>query len=450
VRTLRCRRGYTTVFLFFALSLFVIFSGMHVLLLISVGTTSRAYDHYRQGATEQTRLQRAVNEAVLAQCEIAVAPAGTATPRAPAAELARQLANLNTGGATIVAQAQPATLPVPIMFPSGLGPPDALGAPSNDLQLAASPELLKLLGSRVAEYGALTYEFASTRTVLDQVRTYRSQVTARVVAVPLTRFAIAAYDLPGELGATGAGAAGLPASAQPAGLVPGRDPAFVPDLQAQAGTLPYHYRRRASLASAYQYVFSQQYIDRAAEYAGVTHFCDLDAAAGSTAQLDGMTRVAGGAQWDLGLAGGGKYTTITQTKEVAVVFTRLAGRTLTLYDSVGDPNSFPLLLVLAGPSDASVGPLTVDIAAVTRPVLIIGYNLRVMAEPNASLRGALLLDPASALPATGNSLNVAHLSYWAGTSTVAATAVTTGMTLPAGVEAMAPRVVYVASTATKL
>ena len=59
------RRGYITLLVFVILVFFGTIAGMHMLLCIGVGQTARAYDAYRQGLTEATRLERAVNESCL-------------------------------------------------------------------------------------------------------------------------------------------------------------------------------------------------------------------------------------------------------------------------------------------------------------------------------------------------------------------------------------------------
>jgi hypothetical protein len=214
--------------------------------------------------------------------------------------------------------------------------------------------------------------------------------------------------------------------------------------------MPYHFRRKAVLAAAYQYLFSQRYLDRVAEYVGITHYHDLDAAANATAQLDGLVRMGNGADFDLGLAGGGQYATIRYTKDAVVVFTRQAGKTVNLSDSVGNGSAAPMLVVLAGPP-APAAPLTVNFAgSVQRPVVLVGYNIRVTAAPNVGFAGALFLDPLSSVASGTGPLLAGHLSYSLRAGGVPAGAVQAGATLPLSAEALAPRVIYVATTQQRL
>ncbi len=441
------RRGYITLLVFVILVLFGTIAGMHMLLCVGVGQTARAYDAYRQGLAEATRLERAVNESCLMLRGVNYA----SSTRTTAEEVAAQLAVLDAGGATITVDRVPATLSAPVSFPDVTAVPDPLGVPGTALQSMASAELGQLLGARVAEYPVQDFRFTSRRTVLDQTYGYGWLIQAQLVAVPMTRYAVVAYELPDEIGAmtAGAGSSG-PTSTAPIGLAPGNDPASLPVLQAAAGTMPYHFRRRAVLAAAYQYLFSQRYLDRVAEYVGITHYHDLDAAANATAQLDGLARTGNGANFDLGLAGAGQYATIRDTKDAVVVFTRQAGKNVNLSDSVGNGSAAPMLVVLAGPP-APAAPLTVNFAgSIQRPVVLVGYNIQVTAAPNVRLAGALFLDPLSSVAGGTGPLSAGHLSYSRRTGGVPPGAVQVGGAVPLSAEALAPRVIYVATTQQRL
>ena len=437
------RRGYITLLVFVILVFFATIAGMHMLMCIGVGQTARAYDAYRQGFAEATRLERAVNESCLMLRGMNYASSNRTT----AEEVAAQLAALDAGGTAITVNSVPATLPAPVSFPDVTAAPDPLGAPSAALQCMAPAALSQLLGPRVAEYPVQEFRFTSRRTVLDQAYDYSWLVQAQLVAVPMTRYSVVAYELPSEIGAATAGAGGsAPVPTAPPGLAPGSDPASLPDLQAAAGTMPYYFRRRAILAAAYQYLYSQCYLDRVAEYVGITHYHDLDAAANATAQLDGLARAGNGANFDLGLAGGGQYATIRYTKDAVVVFTRQAGKTVTLSDSVGNGSAAPMLVVLAGPPPPAA-PLAVNFAgSIQRPVVLVGYNIRVTAAPNVGLAGALFLDPMSSVAVGTGPLHVAHLSYSLRAGGVPAGTVQAGAPLPHSAEILAPRVIYVATT----
>lgn len=439
----RSASGYILVLFVVLLAFVSVLASMQVLVLTSVATTSRAYDAYEQGATELVRLEHAVAESVLAQRQIAVA-----TPtRSLTDELGARLAELSPDGAPLALEQGPASLPQVISFPDPGALPDALSPISQELRPFLTPELGALCGPDAAEYPELRFVFTSQRVVLDTTRTYRSAVAARLIAVPLTRHAIAAYDLPSEIGAAAHEPVTGPVSELPAGLAPGRDDAFVSDLQSEPGVLPYHFRHRATLAAAYQYLFSQSFLDRTAEYAGITHVHQIGSQT-PTATVAGMTTAGTTTQWDLGLACTGTYGTVTDTKDAVVVYAETAGRTLRLRDS-GAGNSLPALLVLAvGPPDPAQGPLTLDLSTITRPVVVIGYNVRVSAPSGTAVNGALFLDPASSI-APGTVLTAGHLSYWAGTTGIPRNAVNIGP-LPAAARLIAPRVVYVATRATRL
>lgn len=434
------KSGYIIVLFVIILGFFGVLAAMHVLVIVSVGTASRSYDVYRQSVAEMLRLTRAVDEAMLQLEQISVA----AAPTDIAATVAQQVSNLTAGGATITTTMTPSSVPTIVTFPSSTATVDPLVSVPSDLQTYLSPELANLIGPRVAVYPAVSFQFSSTRDVLDKQRTYSTEVDARLVAVPLTRFPIAAYDLPAEAGSVTTVASSSPAPSMPGGLVPSRDPAFVQDLQSQSGVLPYHYRRRALLAGAYQYVFSQAYIDRVSEYAGVTHYHDMDTV-GSTGVLNGMTVSGSTTSWDVGQVYTGTYNTITLSRDAAVIFTNQTGKTLRLFDSVGDASAPAMLILVIGPSDASTGALTLDLGTISRPVVIIGYNVRVIGEPSTGINGALFLDTNATVDPT-NAISVGHLSYWAGSTGIPANAFSI-TAMPTAAEALAPRVVYVASKA---
>jgi len=438
----RGQGGYLVVLFVIIVAFVGVLASMQVLVLTSVATTSRAYDSFRQGSIELPRIQRAVTESLFDQCQIG-APAATATL---ADALSARLLELAPAGSSISVVTVPDSLPAAITFPSSTASPDSFAAVPLDLQPYLTPELYTLLGPQVVAYPECRFAFTSARTVLGTAYTFPSEVRARLIAVPLTRFPIAAYELPVDIGTTPTAAS--PASAMPAGLVPTRDAAFVADLQGQSGVLPYHYRQRSVTAAAYQYVFSQAYIDRVAEYAGIAHFCDLAATTG-TATLAGLTKAGTIATWDLGHAGSGTYGTITTASDAAVVFTESAGYDLRLVDSVGDSTGSPLFLLVLGPANASVGALALDLSSLARPVVIVGYNVRVTAGTAVAVNGALFLDPASTLAAS-TPVTLGHLSYWAGATAVDAADVNATGVMTAAAQALAPRVLYVATRAARL
>jgi hypothetical protein len=161
-----------------------------------------------------------------------------------------------------------------------------------------------------------------------------------------------------------------------------------------------------------------------------------------------MTRGGPTTTWDIGSAGGGTYGTITMVSEAAVIFTEEAGRTIQLRDSSGTSSASAMLVLVLGPANSLTGPLVVDVGTISRPVVLIGYNVRIVPQPGAALNGALLLDPTSSI-APNEPLTVGHLSYWAGTSAIPVGSIVTGP-MPAAAEVIAPRVVYVATQVSRL
>ncbi|PTX98479.1 hypothetical protein [Opitutus sp. ER46] len=442
VRPRRGHGGYLVILVLVILAFVGVAAAMQALVLTSVGTTSRAFDGYRQGTAERLRLERAVTEAVLDAVTGDHAHASVILPNA----LETRLAQLGDASSKLSITETP-PLPAVVAFPTPFASPDELSLVTEELRPCLTPELSRLIGPRVAAYPPARFVFVSERQALETRCSYDIAVFARLLAAPLTRFPIAAYDLPDEIGATTGAQGPISTSAFPAGLVPGRDPNFVSALQAQPGLLPYHYRHRAALASAYQRLFSARFLDRAAEYAGITHFHDLEATA-ETAELAGLSKTGATARWDLGAAGPGTYGAITATRDAAVLFSRTGATTLELSDSGAQPAAPAILVVLAGPKEPAAAPLQVALGSITRPVVIVGFHVQFTTAAETVVQGALLLDPASSLT-LGGRLTVGHLSYWAGSTRVAAVDINPGA-MPAAAERIAPRAVYVATSSEPL
>jgi hypothetical protein len=81
---------------------------------------------------------------------------------------------------------------------------------------------------------------------------------------------------------------------------------------------------------------------------------------------------------------------------------------------------------------------------ISRPIVVVGYNVQIEAAGPRRLNGALLLDRDSVVLATTGPFTVGHVSYWCGGS-ANAEAFRVGA-MPQVAEQLAPRVVYVAST----
>lgn len=433
------QRGYLAVVFVVILGFVGATAAMQVLVLTSVAATSRAYDSFRQRSTNLARVERILTEAVLDQVQVSLADRVTDSGDAIDARLREVVLT----GATMTRAGATPELAAPVIFPDSAAAPDPLQTITPDRLSSLPPELAALAGARAAVYPEVEYEFTATQEVLNQRRSETVWARATVLAVPLTRFPVAAYELPHEIG-TSAGVVRSVATDQPFGLMPARDAAFRLDLQSSPGVLPYHYRRRATLAAAYQYVFSNAFITRLVEYAGVTHFVDL-AGATPLPQLDGLTVSGTAAEWDLARAGTGRLSGVELARDAAVIVAEQSGCRVRLHDSGGASSSPAMFVLLLGPSDPARGPLAVRLESISRPVVVVGCNVAVELAPGMAVDGALLLDPASTLVATGP-VSLGHLSYWAGATNVSSGQVRT-RSLPPAAELIAPRVVYCATRA---
>jgi hypothetical protein len=417
------------------LGLFGTLGVLQVLIHASAGITSRAFEHRRQRMTVSLRAQRALGEALLSFNET-----GTDGSDTFEAVLFGKLAELDTGCAKVLVKDCPAVIPAPAMFSDLAKEPEPLEEPSAELLAMASPDLRGMMGARVAEYSAGRSRFTCEAPVMGRPLRYSLAFDGRLVAVPLTAVAKVAYELPCEIGTTpeGLGAAQVCGSL---GLVAARDAAGVASMQSATDALPYHFRRKASVAGAYQYLFSQAYVDRMALYAGPAHILDLDQADSDVPQLDGFSRTAGESVLDLGLAGRGRWGPIDSVGPVLMVMSGNPGAVLKVMDSVGASTGQPMLLVLMGTLET---PFVVELSSVSRPVILIGFNLRLSASASVIWNGALFLDPRCELSAAPGGIHAAHFSYAAGGTNVHETSVVADLPLDPGLEQIGPRVVHVA------
>lgn len=412
---------------------------LHTAAVVSVGSTSRALEIARQNAATAVRLERVTREAVQSVYGIAATP----STRALREELESTLGAAPLGAlevAHVEIQGNPS---VPRSFPSLIGPAADLAEKSPELNLMATPQLLAFAGSRVAESAPFTIRYGFSRTAVASSQTYRLDVTFRLVAVPLTRFAITAYDLPSEIGAASSPSP-WPAFAAakdvaPRGLVPDRDPAAIEGLRT-GDKRPAYYRNAAALAEAYQYVFSQSYLQNASDCAGLTHFVQIGAGPANP-RLDGGNESGNTYTLDIARFGMGALGATVATKNLAVFSSGVTSR-LVLTDSGGATT--PILLVVAGPADLSVSSLLLELdTPLQRPLVLICYHVQITAVSGCSVNGALLLDPQCQFPAV-EPLTVGHASYWGGGVISGDVFRTTSM--PASAENLAPRVVYVATS----
>jgi hypothetical protein len=232
-----------------------------------------------------------------------------------------------------------------------------------------------------------------------------------------------------------------PTDILPRGLVAARDPAALDDL-ATSPNRPGHYRRRALLAEAYQYIFSQRYYDRVADYVGTTHFYAIDGGVANPTLAGGLA-ASGVYSLDVGLFGEGQLGSLTRTSSAVVFYSNTGGSRLILSDSVGSGSA--VFILVLGPASATSGQIELEISgSIGRPIVIVAANANVTAGPATAINGALLLDPKCQVSTGNGPVTIGHVSYWLGSSTVNTSAFRPG-TMPAAAAALSPRVVYAAT-----
>lgn len=412
---------------------------LHTSAVLTIGGTSRALEIARQNAATAVRLERTTREA--AQAIFGQSP--TLAEKGFQEELRSLVESAPLGLVELNSMEMVGAAVVPRGFPDAAGTPASLNPPSDNLELLCTPELLAYAGPRVAESESFEVHYRFTRTAVRSPQTYSLGVKCRLVAVPISRFGIMPYDLPDEIGRpvlTGtvsvAVAGEVPA---PRGLVPGRDPANVPDLTTSSKR-PGHYRYAAALSETYQYIFSKTYLQSATDYAGATHFVQIGAGTANPL-LAGGSEAGKTYTLDVGGFGEGALGTRVASKDLAVFYAGSGGCTLVLTDSGGSTS--PMLLVIAGPASSAVGPLTVQLpSSLQRPIVLVCYNAQVNAPPNCQVNGALVLDRDCAVSGNGP-ITVGHVSYWAGSNMPSDTFHHGPMPLSA--ENLMPRAVYVAT-----
>jgi len=337
------------------------------------------------------------------------------------------------------------TLAASTDYPSWSANVAALAQPSSTLLAEAGPQLRFMMGNRVAEFPktrlTLTY---SRKTVGTEAMTYPIAVAARLISVPLTRFALCRYDLPSEIGMSSESVVEWPRyfsadQVAPTGLVPARDPANVGSLTFEQNR-PSHFRYLATLSEEYQYVFSQRYLQRMVDFAGATHYLKIGASK-TNPRWSGAKETANGLALDLGEFGDGASGPVVAQKNCGVICSVNSDTQIALSDD-GDRVS-GIVLVIAGPADLSLLPTRVVFSGpITRPFVLVGYHISIEASSAISLNGAIFLDRDSSVPPTAGPFTIGHLSYWQGAaSKVAVNAFRPG-SLPAEIESLVPRVVY--------
>jgi hypothetical protein len=416
--------------------------------LLTVGRTSRALELARQNTLLLTRAERAVHEVLQATYGFGVEPSGEDVRSAIERRLAAQL-----GAARLDSVRLGGSLAAPEAFPNLAAAAAPLLEPSEALRRARSPSLDKLMCARgrssVAETPGVDVEFAFTRDApRNRTHTYRAVVTGRLVSVPLARPALTAYERMDTIGQAEPGWRPPEhlslAQFGPLGLVAARDPAHVdsPYLAAAGpsrAVRPGFYRGLAALAEAYTYLFSDLYVQRVADAAGVTHFLRLDTPL-LNPSLAGGTLSGSVFTLDVGAFGQGTLGARSEVKNLAVLVGVAPGARVVLQDN-GGSDSAMLLLVLGSAAGPSAGRLSLEIAgSIRRPLVIVACNTLVSAAADVVLNGALFLDPDSTIDAGSGTLTLGHLSFFAG-ARVPLEQVRIAE-LPAAAESVCPRVTY--------
>lgn len=409
--------------------------------VVTIGGTSRALEIARQNAVASARLEKATREAAQV-----VFGAPAANPQHNFENELKALVQAVPLGAITLNKMEVSNLPtVPRSFPDLAGPPSPLAGRSSDLELLSTPNLQSYVGARVAESLSFQVNFTFGRKAVADNYAYSVVVTCRLVAVPISRHAVMAYDLPNEIGMSSSATTwpvSVPAtSVGPRGLVPDRDPAGVSTFSSYQKR-PEHFRYAAALSETYGYIFSQGYLQNAVDCAGITHFVQIGAGTANPV-LAGGNEAGKTYTLDLGTFGNGTLGLRTATKNLAVLTAISPGCSLILTDSGSETT--PILLVIAGPADTSMAPLSLTIASsLQRPVVLVCYHASIETSAAVTVNGALVLDRDCVVSAGAGPLTVGHLSYWGG-GPISTDAFRLGA-MPETAENLMPRVVYVASS----
>lgn len=425
--------------------------------LVTVGNTSRALDVARQNGLLAARLESATREAAQLTYGVALAH-GTNDFETEV----RSIATIGGLGAARLKTVTVGITPAPLrFFPDLAGDPAPLRSPSQHFNSMARPRLRALCGiqrgTTIAESDTfeVRYTFSRPGQLPESEHEFAVAVECRLVATPLTRHGVMPYELPAFVGAK-TGAANWPVSIDPVqvgplGLVGPRDPAEIRDLvgvsEGPTENRPGYYRYLAALADAYQYVFSDTYLQRVADYAGATHFVQVGGGTANPALSGGREA---GAEYllDVGAFGRGSVGAHTSERRAAVFTASAAGARLVLSDGGGSSDA--ILLLVAGPGgSAPAGRLELALATdIARPVVIVCYNVDVTASGARRVNGALLLDHSCRVSSSVGPITAGHLSYSSSGHVSPDAFRLHAMSETA--EALAPRVVYVATSRTVL
>jgi len=405
------------------LCFFGILAGSQALVHASSGLSSRALDLRRQRLSLDRALGVALGEGLLSVREGAVQ--GEAPFPGPA--IIERLDELARGGCKSRLVETPSSLERVLWLP--VRHQGALTTPSEELLACASPDLRALLSGRVEEHPKTVFRILSEHPdspagPLSWVTTWR----AHGVSVPLSRLPLRLYDLPEEIGDEYE-VLTPPSGFAAMGLVASREPFSRVGLQDEPGTQYYHFRRRASEASAYRRLFSQACVDGLAAAAGPGGIADLALPDDHQPAFAGLKRTPAGGTLDLATIG---------EREVCIVHSSSGGLTLKVNDSGGGERS-PLVLLVMGAPEAL---MALEVGTIKRPLLLIALSCRLQLLPGSELAAAFFLGPDCEFLAENASIG--HLSLHAGAPVEITGKVIGHETLPLSLEQLCPRAYHVA------
>lgn len=418
---------------------------LHTAAVVTVGGTSRALEVARQNAGIGVRLERATREAAQSVYGLSFTPSG----RGFQEELRNIIDHAPLGSLELKSFEVLGYPSTPQMFPTLTGAPLPLIAPSAELNLLATPNLLAFSGERITESATFEVRYTFSRRAVKSLQTYTLGVKCRLIAVPISRFDIMRYDLPEEIGKSASTLTPINVTSEvtigPNGLVPRRDRADVPGLST-GSKRPGHYRYAAALSETYGYIFSRSYLQNATDYAGPTHFVQIGAGTANPS-LSGGVESGKAYTLDVGVFGKGTRGPENAARDLAVFHATSGGCSLVLTDTGG--STAPILLVVAGPADITMGPIILRIEGVIRrPIVLVCYHAQLDAPADSQVNGAVLLDRDCTAPISIGPIAVGHVSFWAG-STISSDTFRFGA-MPASAEHLMPRTIYVATAKTFL
>lgn len=304
----------------------------------------------------------------------------------------------------------------PLFVPGQVVQP--LMEPSVESRLMASPIESQTMGDLVAEGDTIRVEVDREFYSLTGKYKRKWLLESKIVSVPLCRWDILEYVLPSELGSVVDGSRSQPNALGGVTVFPGgllSDSATLSELG--SGALPYVYRSRVSAVSnAVQRVFSGEYLQRVQNYCGPTHIVNIEKPLGVENPVPVGVSLVGPSEYeiDLGVVEESKYVSVsgeyTESRDALFVFANSAGGKLSLVEGplVSD---VPLLLMLVGPPDSTATlQVELDSSLVTRPLVLVCFNVSISSGGTSMTDTAMILDVESSI-SSGSVLEVSSVAY---------------------------------------